>query len=315
MIRSIEDQVGAVRAFTRRWSEVARVLDAGLLESPYALTEARVLFELNQADSLDLRELRRIMDIDPSYLTRIVGRFTADGLVAAHPSTADARKRVLRLTEQGRSVARLLDERSQEQNRALLAPLEEADRERLTAAMDTVREVIDRATGRASTGPRGTFRLRALRSGDLGWVIARHATVYADEYGWDDSFEALVARVVADFAQHRLPGRDDAWIAEVDGQPVGCVFCVHTEDERVGQLRLLLVDPAGRGLGVGSALVDACVRFAREAGYQRLVLWTNDVLASARRIYRAAGFTLADQDSHRSFGHDLVGQHWELRLS
>lgn len=309
MGQSMDDQVSEVRAFTRRWSEVARVLDAGLLDSPYQLTEARVLFELNQADALDLRELRRRLDIDPSYLTRIVGRFKSDGLIDAAPSAQDGRKQVLRLTDRGRVVAKDLDDRSQEQNHALLAPLAEHDRARLVTAMRTIRAVID-----AGAQPPAEVRLRGCQPGDLGWVIGHNATVYARQFGWNADYETLVATIVADYARDRQPGRDNAWIAELDGEPVGCVFCVHTADASTGQLRLLLVEPAGRGLGIGRRLVDECVRFAREAGYRRLILWTNDVLDSARRIYQAAGFTLLDEEAHHSFGHDLTGQHWELTL-
>ena len=198
--------------------------------------------------------------------------------------------------------------RSAGQISELLERLSSADQRRLTAAMATVREVIE-----GTPRPAG-YVLRAPLPGDLGWVIQKHGAVYADEYRWDGSFEALVARIVADYAEQHDAQREAAWIAEVDGAPAGCVFCVRKSDT-TGQLRLLLVDPAARGMGIGARLVAECVSFARRAGYAELMLWTNDVLAAARRIYEQAGFRLEEEERHRSFGHDLVGQTWRLPLT
>jgi GNAT superfamily N-acetyltransferase len=204
-------------------------------------------------------------------------------------------------------VFAVLDERSSAESRELLARLAEADRARLVAALATVGEVLD--TAPASAG----YTVRPLRAGDLGWVVSRHGALYDQEYGWDADFEALVARIVADYGEKHRPGRDNAWIAEVDGVPVGCVLCVQ-KNRSTAQLRLLLVEPSARGMGIGRRLVDECVRFARSAGYQRMTLWTNDVLIAARSIYEAAGFRLVEEEKHHSFGHDLVGQNWDLDL-
>ena len=236
-----------------------------------------------------------------------MSRFKADGLVDAEPSSADARRQVIQLTAAGRAAFTLLDQRSAEAVRDLLDTVTPDHRRRLVAAMAVVEDVF---SGVEAPQP---YVIRALRPGDFGWVVHRHGVVYADEYGWDTTFEALVARIVADYVDHHDARGEDAWIAELDGEPVGCVFCVR-RDEHTGQLRLLLVDPKARGYGIGARLVEECIRFARRAGYDELVLWTNDVLVAARRIYEAAGFILVDEEPHHSFGHDLVGQNWRLDL-
>jgi GNAT superfamily N-acetyltransferase len=214
---------------------------------------------------------------------------------------------VVRLTAAGRSAYKTLDERSARQIEAVLEGLAGEEQRRLLDAMATVRDVL------GDSRRERRVMLRPLRIGDLGWVVGRHGVVYAEEYGWDQSFEALVARIVADFGQHHDPRRENAWIAEIDGEAVGCVFCVRKDDE-TAQLRILLVEPSARGFGVGTALVDACIEFARRAGYQKMVLWTNSVLEAARRIYERAGFKLLDEQPHHSYGHDLVSQWWVLDL-
>jgi DNA-binding MarR family transcriptional regulator/GNAT superfamily N-acetyltransferase len=302
------DRVAALRAFTRFYTALLGVLDEGLLHSPYSVTEARVIFELAQRELTHVADLRRDLGIDAGYMSRITARLEADGLVRRERSEADARRQVLRLTEQGRVVFDMLDAGAAEQATQLLAGMPDPVQRRVVAAMDTIRAAF--ADG--ATSP-STVVLRAPEPGDLGWVVARHGVLYAAEYGWDETFEGLVARIVGDFAADHDPRREAAWVAEIDGEPVGCVFCV-AADEATAQLRLLLVEPTARGRGVGRRLVDECVRFARRTGYRSIVLWTNDVLVSARRIYEAAGFALADEDPHHSFGHDLVGQHWSLEL-
>jgi len=302
------DRVAALRAFTRFYTALLGVLDEGLLHSPYSVTEARVIFELAQRELTHVADLRRDLGIDAGYMSRITARLEADGLVRRERSQADARRQVLRLTERGRVVFDMLDARAAEQATQLLVGMPDPVQRRVVAAMDTIRAAF--ADG--ATSP-STVVLRAPEPGDLGWVVARHGVLYAAEYGWDETFEGLVARIVGDFAADHDPRREAAWIAEIDGEPVGCVFCV-AADEATAQLRLLLVEPTARGRGVGRRLVDECVRFARRTGYRSIVLWTNDVLVSARRIYEAAGFALADEDPHHSFGHDLVGQHWSLEL-
>jgi DNA-binding MarR family transcriptional regulator/GNAT superfamily N-acetyltransferase len=299
--------IDTVRSFNRFWTERIGLLQAGLLDTPYSLTEARVLFELGQRAPVDLAELRRGLALDSGYLSRIIGRFKADGLVATQSSPDDGRRQVVALTARGREVFTDLGARSADQISTLLGPLPDEDRRRLLNAMSTIRDLFDAGT------PAQPYLIRALRSGDLGWVVSRHGVVYAEEYAWDQTFEALVARIVADYVDHHVAGREDAWIAELDGEPVGCVFCVR-RDEETAQLRLLLVEPKARGFGIGSRLVDECVRFARAVGYTRMVLWTNDVLVSARRIYEAQGFELVGAEPHHSFGHDLVGQTWQRSL-
>jgi GNAT superfamily N-acetyltransferase len=247
------------------------------------------------------------VDIDPGYLSRILARFEAGGLVTRERSAVDARRRVITLTAAGRQAFGGLDRRSVEQISALLGRLTEAEQQRLVEAMATIREIAERRDRPAA------FVLRAPRPGDLGWVVQRNGALYAQEYGWDASYETLVARIVADFAARDDPG-EAVWIAELDGAPAGCVFCMR-ESGSVARLRLLLVEPQARGLGLGERLVAECLAFARRTGYAEIVLWTNDVLAAARRIYQRAGFELVEEDRHHSFGHDLVGQTWRLALA
>ena len=299
--------VAAVREFSRFYTRRLGTLDEGLLDTPWTLTEARVVFELGQAASTDMAALRTSLDIDSGYLSRLLAKFDAAGLIARSASATDGRRQALSLTTAGKRLYRTLGERSNRQVAGLLAPLAGPARESLAAAMRTVMRTLD------DQGEPAAVQLRGLRPGDLGWVAQRHGEVYAREYGWDTSFEALVARIMADYVEQHRPGRENAWIAEVDGQRTGCVLCVHKDDE-TAQLRVLLVEAWARGHGLGGRLVDECVRFARDAGYRKLVLWTNDILVSARKIYLAAGFALVNEEPHHSFGKDLVGQYWELRL-
>jgi DNA-binding MarR family transcriptional regulator/N-acetylglutamate synthase-like GNAT family acetyltransferase len=308
-VTDVTDEVPAVRAFNRFWTQQIGLLQAGLVDTPYSLTEARVLFELAQHEATDLADLRGALQLDAGYLTRVVARLKDAGLVAARRSPDDGRRQVIRLTERGRAEFETLDARSSEATAAMLEGIPVADRRRLVAAMTMIEDAL---APRAGASPRA-YLLREPGPGDLGWMVQRNGAVYAAEYGWDQSYEALVARIVADFGQHRDPACERAWIAELDGEPVGCVLCVR-RDHETAQLRILLVDPAVRGLVIGARLVEECIRFARTAGYRTLVLWTNDVLVSASRIYEAAGFELVDEERHHSFGHDLVGQTWRLDL-
>lgn len=303
----VQRHVGEVRAFNRFYTGVLGVLDEHLLASPYSLTEVRLMFELARCEQADLADLRTELAVDAGYTSRIVARLERERLVSRRRSADDGRRQVVALTAQGRELFAMLDRRASEQVAALLGPLSERDQQQLTAAMATIQRLLDSRSGRDPT-----LVIRPPSSGDLGWVVQAHGALYASEYGWDDTFEALVARIVADFVDHR-DARSAAWIAELDGSPVGCVFCACKDDD-TAQLRLLLVDPAARGHGVGSRLVDECIRFARRAGYGRMVLWTNDVLTAARRIYERAGFELVDEEPHHSFGVDLVGQTWSLEL-
>jgi DNA-binding MarR family transcriptional regulator/GNAT superfamily N-acetyltransferase len=301
------DRVAAVREFNRFYTSRIRVLGDGFLRTPYSLSEARVLFELGQRDSMEVSDLRAALNIDAGQLSRLLSRLESAGLVARERSSEDARRQRARLTPAGSEAFAELDARSAEEIGRLLEGVGEDGQVRLVGAMRVIRSLLDADPSAAR------FQLREPRSGDYGWVVERHGALYAEEYGWDESFEALVARIVADYVDERDPEREAAWIAEADGERVGCVFCVPAS-ARVAKLRLLLVEPHARGMGVGGALVDECLRFARAAGYQEIALWTNDVLEDARRIYERAGFELAEQERHHSFGHDLVGQNWSRQL-
>jgi DNA-binding MarR family transcriptional regulator/GNAT superfamily N-acetyltransferase len=299
--------VAAVRGFNRFYTNVIGLLRGKYLDTPYSLTEARLLFELAQRDTSEVTDLRRTVDIDPGYLSRILARFDADGLISRQRSAADGRRQIIRLTGSGHSVVASLDARSAEQTRDMLATIRDDDRRKLLDAMRVITETLTE-----SPRPRG-YLLRPPRPGDMGWVVQRNAALYTQEYGWDDSYEALVARIVADYVDNRDPEAEAAWIAEVDGTPAGCVFCVR-ENATTARLRLLLVEPWARGLGIGSRLVEEVLRFARQAGYTEITLWTNDVLTDARRIYQRAGFSMDNENSHHSFGKDLTGQNWSRAL-
>jgi DNA-binding MarR family transcriptional regulator/GNAT superfamily N-acetyltransferase len=300
------ESVAAFRRFNRFYTNLIGVLRAGLLDSPYSLAEARVLYELAAAPArvLDVAELRQGLDMDAGYLSRILGRFEGDGLVVRERSDADARKQRIRLTDAGRAAQAELDQRSDAQAAALLGAVTDTDRRRLIGAMDAIETILGGGTASAPT-----VVLRPPGPGDLGWVVQRHGALYATEYGWNGEFEAMVARIVADYADSHDPRWDRAWIAEVDGEPVGSIFCVRAGGE-TAKLRLLFVEPKARGLGVGGRLVEECVRFARGAGYRDMVLFTHDILAAARRLYQRAGFELEHEERKPAYGHDLVHQNW-----
>lgn len=304
----LEGRVEAVRRFNRFYTRRIGVLEEGLSRSPFTLAEARVLYELAHRDPATAAWLAEELGLDPGYLSRILRRFGEAGLLERTPSATDGRQSLLRLTAAGREAFAALDAGSRADVGALLGRLAPERQARLVAAMDEVRALLG---GEAEPGE--PYLLRGPRAGDLGWVVWSHGALYAREYGWDATFEALVAEIVADFGRGHDPARERCWIAEREGRSVGSVFLVRATDE-VAKLRLLLVDPAARGLGIGRRLVDECVAFAREAGYRTVTLWTNDVLRSARRIYEEAGFRLVREEPHHSFGHDLVGQTWELAL-
>ncbi|SUD48163.1 transcriptional regulator SlyA [Nocardia otitidiscaviarum] len=300
-------QIAAVRAFNRRYTRVIGVLREGLVDTPFSLTEARILFELADSGPLEVVTLRRSLGLDPGYLSRILARFEADGLVERRRAERDRRIQEVRLTDHGWDTFADLDNRSSRDTAALLADVPAADRERLIAAMRTIEHILEPA----SDAP--AFTLRAPAPGDHGWVIHRNAVLYAAEYGWNADYEALVARIIADYLKTHDPQRERAWIADRDGEPLGAVYCMRDSDT-TARLRLLLVEPGARGLGVGTALVDACLTFARAAGYREIVLWTNDVLTAARRIYERAGFEPVESNPHHSFGVDLIGQTWRRAL-
>ncbi len=304
--------VGNVRRFNRFYTKQIGVLGAGLLESPYSLTEVRVLYELAHREAPTAAEIGRELGLDPGYLSRILRGFRRRRLVATRGAPDDRRRRLLALTDEGKTVFDQLDGRSNAEIEAMLRRLTGERQRRLLAAMESIEQLLGTspATEPESTEP---YLLRSHRPGDLGWVVHRHGVLYAQEYGWDERFEALVAGIVAEFVRNFDPRREHCWIAERQGEIVGSVFVVRQSDQ-VAKLRLLLVEPSARGLGIGSRLVNECVRFAREAGYRTLMLWTNDVLHSARKIYEAVGFELVKSEPHESFGQGLVGQTWELTL-
>lgn len=304
----VEQWTAAVRRFNRFYTPLIGLLHEGYLDSPFSLTQVRVLYELAHREPTTASELARELALDQAYLSRILRTFSEAGLIHRRRSDTDGRQSILSLTEHGREVFDRLDRRSHDEIGAILSPLPPAHQRHLVAAMETIERLLG-----DQPEPKVPYVLRPPRPGDLGWVVQRHGELYAEEYAWDETFEALVAEIVARYVRDQDPRRERCWIAEMEGANVGSVFCVKKSDT-VAQLRLLLVEPQSRGLGIGRRLVDECVRFARSVGYRTMMLWTNDVLVSARRIYEAAGFRLVEEEPHHSFGHDLVGQNWELAL-
>jgi DNA-binding MarR family transcriptional regulator/GNAT superfamily N-acetyltransferase len=299
--------VDAVRRFNRFYTRRIGVLREGLLGSPYTLTEARLIYELAQVPHSTATVLGKELSLDLGYLSRLLQSLRRRGLVQAKPAPHDARHSLLSLTEKGRKAFALLNSRSRDEMADMLSNLHEAERERLIGAMNTVESLL----GKEKREPQ--IVLRSHRPGDMGWVVKSHGDVYAREYGWDERFEALVADIAAKFIQNFDAKREACWIAELDGERVGAVLVVK-DSKTIAKLRLLIVEPKARGLGLGKRLVDECIRFARDKGYKTLVLWTQANLAAARAIYRRAGFKLAKKERHRTFGYDLVGEYWELRL-
>lgn len=308
MTEPSEERIGTVRQFNRFFTRQIGVLREGLLHSPYSLTEARILFELGQSNQVTASKLGHELGLDAGYLSRILARFEQQGLLEKVRSENDGRQLLLSLTAAGREAFALLDQRSREEVSEMLEDLSEEDQQHLLKAMQTIESVLSK--GFKFSEP---FVLRPHEPGDMGWVTHRHGVLYAQEYGWDEHFEALVAQIVADFINNYNPARERCWIAEMDGEIIGSVFVVQSS-ETVAKLRLLLVEPKARGLGLGTRLVEECIRFARRRGYQKLMLWTNSILLEARHIYEKTGFRLVAEEAHHSFGHDLIGETWELVL-
>jgi DNA-binding MarR family transcriptional regulator/GNAT superfamily N-acetyltransferase len=300
--------VEAVRRFSRFYTRKIGVLHEGLLDSPFSLAEGRVVYELAHHENTTAAELAKELGLDPGYLSRMLKKLERHGYVRRRRAESDGRQTLLALSEQGQSAFAAINARSRAYVGGLLDPLAPDDQERLVEALQTVTDLLDDAPQR-----RVPYILRPHQPGDIGWVIQRHGALYAQEYGWDETFEALVAEIGAQFIKSFDARRERCWIAEKDGVNVGSVFLVRQSDE-VTKLRLLLVEPGARGLGIGARLVDECIRFARLKGYRRTTLWTNDILHAAIHLYRKAGFRLIEQEPHHSFGHDLIGQNWELEL-
>lgn len=304
----MSENIESIRAFNRFYTRQIGVLEEGWLQSEFTLTESRVLYELAHRDRPTAAEIGRALGLDAGYLSRILAKFQRRKLVRRTASKADERAAHLELTAAGRRAFAPLESRAREHITGLLERVDQRDVGALTAAMGLVQRVL------GQSAPVGEpYRLRDLQTGDIGWIIHRQALLYQREYGWDQSYEALVAEILSGFVRNFDARRERAWIAEREGQIVGSVFLMRASDE-VAKLRLLYVEPSARGLGLGKRLVDECVQFARARRYKTLTLWTNDCLAAARRIYQAAGFQLVKEEKHHSFGNDLVGQTWDLKL-
>jgi DNA-binding MarR family transcriptional regulator/GNAT superfamily N-acetyltransferase len=306
----VSGEVAKFRHFNRTYTRYIGTLNEGLLNSDYSLAEARVLYELATRSAPKASEIAEGLGMDPGYLSRLLAKFERDGLLEKKTSEKDGRFAELSLTGRGKSVFKKLNALSEEQARTALESLPPTARMELVDCMQTIERVLMKVDG-----SRIPYVLRPHRVGDMGWIVHREGLGYAEQYGWDETFEALAANIVADFVTHFEADRERCWIAEVDGQKVGHVFLVkHPTQPRTAKLRLLFVEPSARGLGLGDALVTECIRFARSAGYRKVVLWTQSILTAAHRIYQRAGFRLVKEEPHHSFGHDLVGQEWELDL-
>jgi DNA-binding MarR family transcriptional regulator/GNAT superfamily N-acetyltransferase len=303
------DQVEQVRAFNRDYTRRIGVLSQGLLGSPWSLTQARVMYEIAHRGGITAAELATDLGLDRGYLSRILKGFEARRLIGRIRSAGDARRQHLRLSAAGQRVLAPLERRAQQEVRTLLSAVGPARRPALLGAMSTIRESF----APPAAGADGLL-LRAHRPGDLGWVVERHGVLYCGEYGWNVEFEGLVAGIVADFSRRHDTVRERCWIAEQHGRRLGCVFLMAGGDAATAKLRLLLVEPQARGFGLGGRLVGECIAFARTAGYERLVLWTQASLTAARRLYQRAGFRCVGREAHHSFGHQLIAETWELGL-
>jgi len=303
-----DNHIAAVRNFSRVYTRQIGFLRKGLQHSKYSLTEARIVFELAHRTNLTASDLCRELDLDAGYLSRILNKLEQQNLIEKSRSDEDGRQRLIKLTYEGQKAFELLDQRSNDEVSEILNKLSSGDRVNLVDAMATIEGILDKSFKYSEP-----FYLRQHEAGDMGWVIHQHGLLYHREYGWDERFEMLVARICLDFVNTYDAQREHCWIAEMQGEQVGSIFCIR-ENEDVAKLRLLLVSPKMRGSGLGTLLVNECIRFARRAGYKKLTLWTSDILVEARKIYDKADFLLVEEERHRSFGHDLVGQNLELVL-
>ena len=307
-----KERIARVRRFNRFYTRQLGVLRKTYLDSPYSLGEARVLYEIAKRGAPTASDIARALDLDAGYLSRTLHNFEKRGLIERKASASDGRQSHLALSARGRKSFAPLERRSQRDTAASLARLAPGDAARLVAAMSAIEELLGGAAAESSPPPQ-RYRLRPPAHGDFGWIVKRHAELYAQEYGWVAPFEGVCAQIVADFVNKFDEKRERCWIAEMDGENVGSIMLAK-ESEEVARIRLLLVDPKARGLGLGRHLTDECVRFARHTGYRKMTLWTHSVLTAARHIYQQAGFTLMRSERHQSWGRPVVSEHWDLEL-
>jgi DNA-binding MarR family transcriptional regulator/GNAT superfamily N-acetyltransferase len=307
-----KDRIARVRRFNRFYTRQLGVLRKTYLDSPYSLGEARILYELANGGAPTAADVARALDLDAGYLSRTLRSFEKRGLIVRKASTNDGRQSHLALTARGRKAYAPLERRSQHATAEMLGRLSGADEARLIAAMTTIEELLDVAPPRDPSPPAG-YVLRPPRHGDFGWIVKRHAELYAEEYGWVAPFEGVCAQIVADFVNKFDEKRERCWIAEMDGETVGSIMLAK-DSETVARIRLLLVDPKARGLGLGRELTAESIRFARAAGYRKMTLWTHSVLTAARHVYQQAGFKLMRSEPHESWGRPVVSEHWDLEL-
>jgi len=310
--RAAGDRIAAVRRFNRFYTRQIDVLRKTFLDSPFSLAEARVLYDIANGDAPTASEIGRALDLDAGYLSRLLRNFEKRGLIRRDASARDARQSHLTLSALGRQSFAPLERRSQNATGAMLGRLAADDQQRLIAAMATIERLLG-GQSQAAPVPERSYILRAPVPGDFGWIVKRHAELYGEEYGWGAPFEALCAQIVADFGNKLDAKRERCWIAEMDGANVGCIFLAK-ETDSVARIRLLLVDPMARGLGLGAKLTDEAIAFARAAGYRKITLWTHSVLTAARHIYRKAGFKLMRSEPHDSWGQPVVSEFWDLEL-
>jgi DNA-binding MarR family transcriptional regulator/GNAT superfamily N-acetyltransferase len=304
--------VAAVRQFNRFYTRQIGVLRKTYLDSPYSLGEMRVLYELAHANELTASDITRALDLDAGYLSRLLRNFEKRGLITRKTSRKDGRQSHLALTARGRKLFAPMEERSQRDAGAMLDRLKPSQQAQIVAAMTSIETLLANGQVKSDTKPR--YTLREPRAGDFGWVVSRHAELYLREYGWGEPFEGLCAQIVADFVNKFDAKYERCWIAELDGENIGCIMLVKDDQPGVARIRLLLVDPKGRGLGLGAKLVDECLRFARSVGYTKITLWTHSVLSAARHVYEKAGFTLTSSEPRHSWGKDVVAEFWDLDL-
>lgn len=304
----LTQQIEAIRRFNRFYTHQIGVLSKSMLDTPYSLTEARVLYELSQVDTTTASELAYTLGLDAGYLSRILQNFRKKGLIRKQRSQTDGRQSLLSLTEKGQTTFEELNRKSCDEVLKMLEKIAEPDRKELIQAMNRVQTLL----GAPQTGQKA-YLLRTYQPGDIGWVVQRHGELYATEYNWGKEFEALVAEIAASFINNYDPKREQCWIAEMDGERVGSVFLVKMTEE-IAKLRMLIVEPKARGLGIGARLVEECVSFARKSGYKKMTLWTNSELHTARRIYQKAGFQLIQKDTSHQFGQEWIEETWEMEL-